>query len=127
MVGHGLTQTELARRLDVRDATVSDWFNRGTLPSGSVMLRLPTVLGVDGHWLLTGASRDSAPIPAQLSEEERVRLEAMLDSALRIVRNAGDGGGYLRVREAGQGEKLALEAIDLHRRSGRQRAGRSGS
>jgi transcriptional regulator with XRE-family HTH domain len=121
MQGRGLTQTQLARHLDVRDATVSDWFNRGTMPSGSVMLRLPEVLGVDGHWLLTGnPSPGNGPGVRGLSEEERAQVATLLEIALRIVRADGDGrsadeGTYLRVREAAAGERLALEAIESHR------------
>jgi transcriptional regulator with XRE-family HTH domain len=133
MQGRGLTQTQLARHLDVRDATVSDWFNRGTMPSGSVMLRLPEVLGVDGHWLLTGnPSPGNGPGVRGLSEEERAQVSTLLEIALRIVRGDGDGrsadeGTYLRVREAAAGERLALEAIESHRSRavprGRRRSG----
>lgn len=48
------TQADLARDLGVGTATVSEWFTRGRVPSGDVMLRLPSVLGISGHWLLTG-------------------------------------------------------------------------
>lgn len=55
----GMTQADLARELGVGVATVSEWFTRGRVPNGDVMLRLPHALGVDGHWLLTGeGSRD---------------------------------------------------------------------
>lgn len=49
-----MSQAELARELGVGVATVSEWFTRGRVPSGDVMLRLPHVLLVNGHWLLTG-------------------------------------------------------------------------
>lgn len=48
------TQADLARDLGVGTATVSEWFTRGRVPSGDVMLRLPHALGISGHWLLTG-------------------------------------------------------------------------
>jgi transcriptional regulator with XRE-family HTH domain len=129
MKGRSMSQTMLARQLGVRDATVSDWFNRGTMPSGSVMLRLPDVLGVDGHWLLTGKpSPGNSKGPRALGEEERAQVATLMDIALRIVRGeAGergaqqDEGTYLRVREAAAGEALALEAIDSHRARGRGR------
>ncbi|MBD0319486.1 MAG: helix-turn-helix domain-containing protein [Gemmatimonadetes bacterium] len=50
----GMSQADLARELGVGVATVSEWFTRGRVPNGDVMLRLPLALGVNGHWLLTG-------------------------------------------------------------------------
>jgi transcriptional regulator with XRE-family HTH domain len=133
MVGRSMTQTQLARQLGVRDATVSDWFNRGTMPSGSVMLRLPDVLGVDGHWLLTGKpSPGNGSGVRGLSEEERAQVATLLDIAQRIVRGEkGDRGTdentYVRVREAAAGERLALEAIETHRKRGRPPRRQAGS
>lgn len=49
-----LSQADLARELGVGVATVSEWFTRGRVPNGDVMLRLPGALRVNGHWLLTG-------------------------------------------------------------------------
>jgi transcriptional regulator with XRE-family HTH domain len=49
----GMSQADLARELGVGVATVSEWFTRGRVPNGDVMLRLPHVLRVNGHWLLT--------------------------------------------------------------------------
>jgi transcriptional regulator with XRE-family HTH domain len=50
----GMSQADLARELGVGVATVSEWFTRGRVPNGDVMLRLPHALAVNGHWLLTG-------------------------------------------------------------------------
>jgi transcriptional regulator with XRE-family HTH domain len=50
----GMSQADLARELAVGVATVSEWFTRGRVPNGDVLLRLPHALGVNGHWLLTG-------------------------------------------------------------------------
>ena len=50
----GMSQADLARELNVGVATVSEWFTRGRVPNGDVMLRLPGALRVNGHWLLTG-------------------------------------------------------------------------
>lgn len=49
-----MSQADLARELGVGVATVSEWFTRGRVPNGDVMLRLPYTLRVNGHWLLTG-------------------------------------------------------------------------
>jgi transcriptional regulator with XRE-family HTH domain len=50
----GMSQADLAREVGVGVATVSEWFTRGRVPNGDVMLRLPHALAVSGHWLLTG-------------------------------------------------------------------------
>ena len=50
----GLSQAELARRLEVRRATVGEWLNHGRLPSGATMLELPVLLEVRADWLLLG-------------------------------------------------------------------------
>jgi transcriptional regulator with XRE-family HTH domain len=49
-----MSQADLARELGVGVATVSEWFTRGRVPNGDVLLRLPHVLRINGHWLLTG-------------------------------------------------------------------------
>ncbi|HYH79524.1 MAG TPA: helix-turn-helix transcriptional regulator [Longimicrobium sp.] len=60
----GMSQADLARELGVGVATVSEWFTRGRVPNGDVMLRLPAALKVNGHWLLTGdGSREQDPAP----------------------------------------------------------------
>ena len=87
----GMSQTELARRLGVRVATVNEWLNRGTMPSGAIMLHLPRVLSVDGHWLLTGegpgpqSERDFGP-------DQRHRASALLNEALRVLNAREDRG-----------------------------------
>jgi transcriptional regulator with XRE-family HTH domain len=53
----GLTQSDLADRLEISQSTVSDWFNVGAMPGGEILLLLPEVLDVNGHWLLTGEGR----------------------------------------------------------------------
>jgi transcriptional regulator with XRE-family HTH domain len=51
---HGRSQSDLARTLGVRAATVSDWFTGRSAPSGPILLRLPEALGVRTGWLFTG-------------------------------------------------------------------------
>ena len=64
LADRGLSQADLARELGVGVATVSEWFTRGRVPNGDVMLRLPGVLRVNGHWLLTGEGpREREPAP----------------------------------------------------------------
>jgi transcriptional regulator with XRE-family HTH domain len=54
LLERGMSQADLARGLGIGVATVSEWFTRGRVPNGDVMLRLPAALQVSGHWLLTG-------------------------------------------------------------------------
>lgn len=91
----GISQTELARRLEVRIATVNEWLNRDTMPCGMTMLRLPAVLKVDGHWLLTGERRpleSEDPLPGG----RRARAAALLEEAMRVLeaRDGGAAGAY---------------------------------
>ena len=53
----GLSQAALATILDVSRWTVSDWFAGRYGPRARLMVQLPDVLGVSGHWLLTGRGR----------------------------------------------------------------------
>jgi transcriptional regulator with XRE-family HTH domain len=65
----GVTQSELARRLDVRQATISQWFSQEApaQPKAQQILRLPAVLEINGHWLLTGqGGLDDRPTEAQV-------------------------------------------------------------
>jgi transcriptional regulator with XRE-family HTH domain len=124
LAGRGMTQSELARRLGVRDATVSDWFNRGTMPGGAVMLRLPELLGVDGHWLLTGKHRRTsraaivaeATSASEQGEDVSARALALLENAVDLLRSRADGApvGYLRVRRASADEARALDGVQQH-------------
>lgn len=96
----GMSQADLARDLGVGVATVSEWFTRGRVPNGDVMLRLPNTLEVSGHWLLTGEGprdlehrrevdpylqgvQDALAHMSQCLDEARHRFGA--DAALRYI------------------------------------------
>ena len=53
-----LEKQEIARRVGLRrPGTLSAWIGDGpdfAIPRGQQLLRLPGILGVSGHWLLTG-------------------------------------------------------------------------
>lgn len=72
-----MSQADLARALDVGEATVSEWFTRGRVPQGDVFLRLPGVLGVNGHWLLTGDGPEEPADPG--GDAYRAGATAVLD------------------------------------------------
>lgn len=67
-----ISQAELSEALGVQQATVSDWCIGKALPAGSSMARLPELLSVSGHWLLTG----DGPMHADPSEDS-VRLQVI--------------------------------------------------
>jgi transcriptional regulator with XRE-family HTH domain len=93
----GLSQADLARELGVGVATVSEWFTRGRVPNGDVMLRLPGALRVNGHWLLTGEGpREREPSPQgdpylRGAGDAIQRLSQALDEVAR--RFGAPGGG----------------------------------
>jgi len=121
----GMSQTELARQLGVRVATVNEWLNRGTMPSGPIMLRLPGILALDGHWLLTGERRMSAGAEHPTLERHD-RVAALLQEALHLLNapeeaaGAEAAGEVGRVRRPREDERLALEAVERHRRAREQ-------
>jgi transcriptional regulator with XRE-family HTH domain len=97
----GMSQADLARELNVGVATVSEWFTRGRVPNGDVMLRLPGALRVNGHWLLTGegpshreASLGGDPYRSG-AEDALARMSKALDEVARRFGTAApraDGG-----------------------------------
>lgn len=78
-----MSQADLARDLGVGDATVSEWFTRGRVPQGDVMLRLPHVLQVSGHWLLTG----EGPREMAFRGDEDPYLRGARDALARMGRS----------------------------------------
>lgn len=53
----GLSQAALAAILDVSTSTVSDWFAGRYLPRAEILMVLPDIFEVSGHWLLTGRGK----------------------------------------------------------------------
>lgn len=58
----GKTQSDLARALDVRDATVSEWKRNRTTPSAATCGRVAEYLGVSVDYLVTGKEFNSGVI-----------------------------------------------------------------
>jgi transcriptional regulator with XRE-family HTH domain len=88
----GLSQADLARELGVGVATVSEWFTRGRVPNGDVMLRLPGALRVNGHWLLTGdgpRELDPAPGGDPYLHGATDALQRMTDALEEVARRFG--------------------------------------
>ena len=51
---HGLTQMQLAEKLNITDRAVSKWENGRSLPDSSIMLELCSLLGITVNDLLSG-------------------------------------------------------------------------
>ena len=97
----GMSQTALARQLGVRVATVNEWLNRETMPSGAIMLHLPQVLSVDGHWLLTGERR--MPLTSdEFGQHQLRRASELLNEALLVLNARDDGRGVPRRGRVGR-------------------------
>lgn len=80
----GVDQRTLARRLGIREPTVSEWFSKSSYPSGKIMVKLPGVLQADGHWLLTG---EGSPAGRQMTV-----AEAALQQVFAVVDRAREMG-----------------------------------
>ncbi|HET6230683.1 MAG TPA: helix-turn-helix transcriptional regulator [Longimicrobiaceae bacterium] len=127
----GISQTSLARELEVRDATVSDWLTGRRMPSGVIFLRLPELLEVDGHWLLTGEQpRRNGDWMDGLTEDDRDQVVSLVGAALGVLRERQPEPApvdFLRIRAPGAGERPVLEARGVRLRPGRRvAAGREG-
>lgn len=62
MAERGLRQEDLAAQIPAGAGTVNAWLKDGAMPGGRHMVRLPEVLGVSGHWLLTGQGPKDLPM-----------------------------------------------------------------
>ncbi len=63
-----LSQGDLARKIDVRDGTVSRYELGDLMPSADVLLLIAQELGVSMEWLMTGVGT-APPAPAQTGTE----------------------------------------------------------
>lgn len=103
----GMTQSELARTIGVRQATISQWFSSESpaQPKAEQMIKLPGALGVNGHWLLTGeGTMDDRPTEAQMVLEgirqllEQPRTPLLPEEQQSLQRAARAHGEAVRAR-----------------------------
>lgn len=87
----GLKRAALVNELDIPEATVRSWFNRGSMPSADIAFKVAKFLGVSVEYLLTGREvpEPSAPAPSglerkvsMLSAAQKKAVEAVIDSFL---------------------------------------------
>lgn len=97
-----MSQADLARELNVGVATVSEWFTRGRVPNGDVMLRLPGALRVNGHWLLTGEG-PSEHDPAGGADPYRAGAEDALARMARALEDVARRFGHAAAAPQGDG------------------------
>jgi transcriptional regulator with XRE-family HTH domain len=57
----GLNRAELARRVHLSAASVSEWWTKDAQPSSNTMQRMPRALHCNGHWLITGEGSMAPP------------------------------------------------------------------
>lgn len=92
----GLTQSGLARALNTQPHIVGSWVNHGVVPHSKHLVRLPELLGVSGHWLLTGQGPmvhmdpgpeiDAYQRIAEIVDRSRARLpDATQDAAYKAA------------------------------------------
>lgn len=61
----GMSQSQLARRLGVKAATVRNWETDRSEPRANRLQMLSGLLGVSFVWLMTGTSRDESAAPVE--------------------------------------------------------------
>lgn len=59
----GITQSALADKIGVRQATISDWKRKKTTPSAGTIGLIAEILGVSTDYLITG--KEYSPSPSQ--------------------------------------------------------------
>jgi transcriptional regulator with XRE-family HTH domain len=94
----GMTQGVLAKALGLgAGSRISDWEAGRTAPTAATMVQIPNVLGVSGHWLLTG----SGPMAVGQGNDE-----ARIEAASKIL--AGEVSEDVVNLVAGRTEPLAV-------------------
>lgn len=80
----GLSQEELAERLDVSRQAVSRWETGETLPDAPNLLQISRIFGVSADYLLHDEFESDGDLPAVRSAESKTRQEARVRWTVRI-------------------------------------------
>jgi transcriptional regulator with XRE-family HTH domain len=78
-----MNQKAIAARLGVSQAAVSEWVRGASAPGLDHLMKLPEILDVNGHWLLTGEGRMEAS--GDGIDLRRVRAQARAELAARLI------------------------------------------
>lgn len=90
--GKGLTKTDVARKLGVRNATVGDWEAGRYTPRGDSLRALAEVLGMTVDELLDVTEGKAPPFPSWATFLER--HPELADHELRFLRTLSWGPGH---------------------------------
>lgn len=82
----GLTQTQLAEKLNITDRAVSKWENGKSMPDSSIMLELCEILGITVNELLSGEKIDEDNYEKK-ADENLVALKRRVEN--NMERNVG--------------------------------------
>lgn len=93
MKANDLNASQLAALLDTSPSRTKAWLDGDSLPGGEHMTKLPGVLHIDGHWLLTG--------DGNMVRQEMTIAEASLHQIFAVVDRARDLGLSTTISQAG--------------------------
>lgn len=99
----GAPNAQIARRLKANDATIHQYFEKGTLPVFDMLVEIGRVTGCSLHWLITGDGEKRVAKPIDLFSDNEE------DSIRELARQSG------RTFEE-EVRVLALAAIELARK-----------
>lgn len=82
-----LTQIEFAKKIGIAQSSLSE-IEKGTIPSAEILIKICSIFGIDGNWLLTGVESDYLSDEEKelikryrtLSEREKGRIDEILGS-----------------------------------------------
>lgn len=106
------TIADLAKALGVPHATALKW-RTGSVPGGDLLAKLPEVLGVSGHWLLTGEGPIEPPgVPV---EWEALRRAVAAEEREAVLAAFGEVADAIRERAVaiatGQADPVVEEGV----------------
>jgi hypothetical protein len=111
----GLGQNEAARKVKASQSVASKWFDSSTdtLPGGRFVGRLARILGINGHWLVTGEGHwHNAPVSGRKDVTHAQGVEVGMRTVMARVRHALDEaeGDLTRIqKDATERAAAALE------------------
>ena len=92
----GMTQVMLAKLLGLgAGSRISDWESGRTAPTASTLVQIPRVLGVNGHWLLTGVGPmaiASGNEEAQIEAASKILSGEVSDEVVNMIAGRTDPG-----------------------------------
>jgi transcriptional regulator with XRE-family HTH domain len=81
----GIDQTALAKELGTAQPVVWRWCKQAVVPEGRFLLRLPAILNISGHWLLTEQGSKRPPDAEQIAPYEQARRSVAAEFRVKIL------------------------------------------